>query len=144
MSEESKSASNLHKGSESGFTAKIPFDLNSLFSLQYSFDTLKAALEWLAGQQAGLDVRIRFLEENKLDEKEYFQNKSEVNKYHERNEIDKENLNKKNGVQDNRISSLEGEIELLKSLGAPSGGGGDTSGMLDALKGMNEKLRSEF
>ena len=98
MSEESKSATNLPKDPESGFSAKIPFDLNSLFSLQYSFDTLKAALEWLADKQAGQDVRIRFLEENKLDEKEYFQNKAEVNKYHERNNIDKENLNKKNGV----------------------------------------------
>ena len=68
-----------------------------------------------------------------------------MTKYHERNDIDKDNLNKKNGVQDNRISSLEGEIELLKSLGGSSGGGGgDTSGMLDALKGMNEKLRNEF
>ena len=98
MSEESKSASNLHKGSETGFSAKIPFDLNSLFSLQYSFDTLKAALEWLADKQAGQDVRIRYLEENKLDEKEYFENKAAVNKYHERNDIDKENFKKKNGV----------------------------------------------
>ena len=30
----------------------FPFDLNNLFSLQYSFDTLKQAIEFLAKQQA--------------------------------------------------------------------------------------------
>ena len=29
----------------------FPFDLNNLFSLQYSFDQLKAAIEYLARQQ---------------------------------------------------------------------------------------------
>ena len=30
--------------------AEFPFDLNNLFSMQYSFDTLKAAIEFLAKQ----------------------------------------------------------------------------------------------
>lgn len=29
----------------------FPFDLNNLFSMQYSFDQLKAAIEYLARQQ---------------------------------------------------------------------------------------------
>jgi hypothetical protein len=30
--------------------SEFPFDLNNLFSMQYSFDTLKAAIEFLAKQ----------------------------------------------------------------------------------------------
>ena len=31
--------------------ADFPFDLNNLFSMQYSFDQLKIAIEYLAKQQ---------------------------------------------------------------------------------------------
>ena len=32
-------------------TVDFPFDLNNLFSIQYSFDQLKMAIEYLAKQQ---------------------------------------------------------------------------------------------
>lgn len=42
----------LHHFDESKVTADIPFDLNSLFTLTYSFDVLKQTIEWLAKTQA--------------------------------------------------------------------------------------------
>lgn len=36
----------------------FPFDLNNLFSMQYSFDTLKEAIEFLAQQQADMNDRF--------------------------------------------------------------------------------------
>lgn len=39
----------------------FPFDLNNLFSLQYSFDQLKAAIEYLANQQGQHQVLINEL-----------------------------------------------------------------------------------
>ena len=36
----------------------FPFDLNNLFSMQYSFDTLKEAIEFLAQQQADMSQRF--------------------------------------------------------------------------------------
>lgn len=36
------------KTSEAKLEFKFPFDLNNLFSMQYSFDTLKEAIEFLA------------------------------------------------------------------------------------------------
>ena len=41
----------------------FPFDLNNLFSLQYSFDTLKAAIEWLAEKHTKFDDRLTALED---------------------------------------------------------------------------------
>jgi hypothetical protein len=39
-------AGSLQEGKDSKLD--LPFDLNNLFSLQYSFDTLKVAIEYLA------------------------------------------------------------------------------------------------
>jgi len=39
----------------------FPFDLNNLFSLQYSFDQLKMAIEYLARQQGNQQVLINEL-----------------------------------------------------------------------------------
>ena len=39
-------AGSLQEGQDSKLD--LPFDLNNLFSLQYSFDTLKVAIEYLA------------------------------------------------------------------------------------------------
>ena len=54
---------------KASFTAKarveFPFDLNNLFNLQYSFDTLKQSIEFLANQNMevrenldGLNTRV--------------------------------------------------------------------------------------
>lgn len=51
------------KGSASKPKLDFPFDLNNLFSLQYSFDTLKSAIEWLADKHHTLDERIDALEQ---------------------------------------------------------------------------------
>lgn len=40
----------------------LPFDLNNLFNLQYSFDQLKEVIEWLAKQQAEMKDKIAALE----------------------------------------------------------------------------------
>ena len=39
----------------------FPFDLNNLFSMQYSFDQLKMAIEYLANQQGNQQVLINEL-----------------------------------------------------------------------------------
>ena len=36
----------------------LPFDLNNLFNMQYSFDVLKEAIEFLAKQQAEMNARL--------------------------------------------------------------------------------------
>ena len=43
-------------------TLEFPFDLNNLFSLQYSFDTLKQAIEWLAQKNDVINARLEALE----------------------------------------------------------------------------------
>ena len=50
------------KGSASKPKLDFPFDLNNLFSLQYSFDTLKSAIEWLADKHNSLGERVDALE----------------------------------------------------------------------------------
>jgi len=42
----------------------FPFDLNNLFNLTYSFDTLKTAIEFLAKQQADQQIIIDALANN--------------------------------------------------------------------------------
>lgn len=42
-------------------TVDFPFDLNNLFSMQYSFDQLKMAIEYLAKQQGDQQVLINEL-----------------------------------------------------------------------------------
>ena len=37
----------------------FPFDLENLFSLQYSFETLKKAIEYLANEQMMMKSEIR-------------------------------------------------------------------------------------
>ena len=49
-------------GSASKPKLDFPFDLNNLFSLQYSFDTLKSAIEWLADKHTHLGERVDALE----------------------------------------------------------------------------------
>jgi hypothetical protein len=44
----------------------FPFDLNNLFSLQYSFDTLKQAIEYLANQQGVHGKKIAKLEKDRV------------------------------------------------------------------------------
>ena len=39
----------------------FPFDLNNLFNMQYSFDQLKAAIEYLARQQGNQQILINEL-----------------------------------------------------------------------------------
>ena len=36
----------------------LPFDLNNLFNMSYSFDVLKEAIEFLAKQQAEMNARL--------------------------------------------------------------------------------------
>jgi hypothetical protein len=43
-------ALNKKKINEEHLKIDLPFDLNNLFNLSYSFDTLKVAIEWLARQ----------------------------------------------------------------------------------------------
>ena len=43
--------------------ADFPFDLNNLFSLNYSFETLKQAIEFLAKQQRNLANQVNYLSE---------------------------------------------------------------------------------
>jgi hypothetical protein len=40
---------------------ELPFNLDGLFSLTYSFDTLKKVIEYLASQQADLKEQVRQL-----------------------------------------------------------------------------------
>ena len=42
-----------------------------------------------------------------------------------------------------RIASLEGQIELLKKMGAPEGGNAG-EGLLDVLNDITDKMRKEF
>lgn len=45
----------------------LPFDLNNLFNLQYSFDTLKQAIQYLADQQGQQQILINSLLERPYD-----------------------------------------------------------------------------
>ena len=56
-SQKSKESLNYDK-----MSFNFPFDLNNLFSLQYSFDTLKKAIEFLAKQQSLMARKIQDLE----------------------------------------------------------------------------------
>ena len=40
----------------------FPVDLNQLFTLSYSFDALKSALEYLASQAVKQDIAIQILQ----------------------------------------------------------------------------------
>ena len=57
-------AGSLQEGQDSKLD--LPFDLNNLFSLQYSFDTLKVAIEYLARQQKESQNNIANMMENML------------------------------------------------------------------------------
>ena len=46
------------KGRAPQVISDFPFDLNNLFNLQYSFDTLKEAIEYLANQQRDLAEQV--------------------------------------------------------------------------------------
>jgi hypothetical protein len=48
------------------------------------------------------------------------------------------------GTHDDRIRELEKSVDLLRAMGAPSGDGGDTGGLLKALESMLDKLRDEI
>lgn len=70
-----------------------------------------------------------------------FVSKITGDKYASRND---ENVGDLKEVKDDhamRISSLEGQIELLKKMAAPSGGG---EGLLDVLNDITDKMRKEF
>ena len=43
----------------------FPYDLNNLFNLQYSFDTIKEAIEYLAKQQAKMGNKMNALDSGK-------------------------------------------------------------------------------
>lgn len=47
------------------------------------------------------------------------------------------------GGHKERIDMLEGQVDLLKKMGAPKGDGGG-AGLLDTLEEMTNKLRQEF
>mmetsp|Transcript_11511 Transcript_11511/g.17347 ORF Transcript_11511/g.17347 Transcript_11511/m.17347 type:complete len:97 (-) Transcript_11511:1894-2184(-) len=61
MSEESKE--NLAKMLEDDTLPPpdLPFDLNDLCNLKFTFDTLKQAVEWLAKQQALINKKLKIL-----------------------------------------------------------------------------------
>jgi hypothetical protein len=42
----------------------FPYDLNTLFNLNYSFDTLKKSIEYLARQQMLMNERMANMEKN--------------------------------------------------------------------------------
>ena len=48
------------------------------------------------------------------------------------------------GGHKERIDLLEGQVELLKKMGAPKGDGGGGAGLLDTLEEITGKLRQEF
>ena len=66
VNEESKDAEtfNLTGKGEAALKINFPFDLNKLFDMSYSFDVLKQAIEFLAGQQDGFKTDILQVKEN--------------------------------------------------------------------------------
>ena len=58
----------------------FPFDLNNLFSMQYSFDQLKMAIEYLARQQGDHQVLINQLLEREPGSVKIIERTDVVNK----------------------------------------------------------------
>lgn len=50
MEEKKLSEALTKKSKDDHLKVDLPFDLNNLVNFQYSFDTLKVAIEWLARQ----------------------------------------------------------------------------------------------
>ena len=67
-------------GGEAG-GMEIPFDLNGLFHLTYSFDTLKKVIEWLAKEQGNLKKRMDSLGDETVPMSVFMEFKKEVNVY---------------------------------------------------------------
>ena len=159
--------------SEQHISMDFPFDLNNLFSMQYSFDVLKQAIEFLAKQHNLMRGDINNLNKNAVANAgstaaslPTFDNSSSVmtagapdvtidmfnalkdmvNKNGERTGVNTEDiaaLKATNKKLDGRMGDAETAIDFLKKLGAPAGGDGG-AGLLDALNDMTEKLRKEF
>ena len=157
--------------SEVGISMDFPFDLNNLFSMQYSFDVLKQAIEFLAKQHNIMRGDINNLNKNAganstattmptFDHSSSVMTagapdvtidmfnalKDMVQKNGDQTGVNTEDiaaLKAANKKLDGRMGDAETAIDFLKKLGAPSGGEGG-AGLLDALNDMTEKLRKEF
>lgn len=65
-----------------------------------------------------------------------------VIEYHNKNDEDKNDLKAAKENHNQRLNDLENQLELLKKMGAPSGGSSD--GLLDVLNDITDKLRKEL
>ena len=170
VNEESKDAEtfNLTGKGEAGLKINFPFDLNKLFDMSYSFDVLKQAIEFLAGQQDGFKTDILQVKENfekyattdmfdemkeksdqndKLHDSQFndiWERLDQINANAKRTSTEVDNSSGRLRDQHKRIEELENQIKLLKSRGQqPSGEEGVSPGMMDALTEMIEKLRKD-
>jgi len=155
--------------SEQHISMDFPFDLNNLFSMQYSFDVLKQAIEFLAKQHNIMRGDINNLNKNAQANNgsaslPTFDNSSAItsapdvtlNMFNALKDLVNKNIDQTgvntddiaalklaNNKLNERMGDAETAIDFLKKLGAPSGGDGG-AGLLDALNDMTEKLRKEF
>ena len=136
--------------------------------MSYSFDVLKQAIEFLAGQQDGFKTDILQVKENfekyattdmldemkeksdqndKLHDSQFndiWERLDQINANAKRTSTEVDNSSGRLRDQHKRIEELENQIKLLKSMGQqPSGEEGVSPGMMDALTEMIEKLRKD-
>lgn len=67
-----------------------------------------------------------------------------VNVYHDQNDLDMKNCQDRLTNHNDRIKSLEDQIELVKKMGAPSSSGEDGPNILEVIDEFADKLRKEF
>lgn len=143
----------------------LPFDLNNLFHLQYSFDTLKEAIEYLGNQQTMIKARVNDMGD-KITAVSNNPGVSQPSARPERKKTVKPaegevvssgvTLEQFEQLEDmvysidhtNRINNLENQMRVLKKMGAsaPAGGGAATGGpdILDAFNEILDKNKQEF
>ena len=102
----------------------LPFDLNNLFSLQYSFDTLKVAIEYLARQQKEQANSISHICSNMLtkdDEDRLAKQKGSINRAsveHSKSGGRGSNMQSKASLGKGSITAPVSEIGDLSAMGA--------------------------
>ena len=146
---------------------ELPFDLNNLFQLQYSFDVLKQAIEYLGNQQTMIKARVNDMGDKitngvpvavaKPERKKIAKPAAAVDGEVVSGGVSLEMFEKLEDFvysidHTNRINNIENQMRVLKKMGASApSGGGSTSGnggggpdLLDAFNEIMDKNRLEF
>ena len=123
----------------------FPYDLNNLFSLQYSFDVLKKSIEFLVQNQISHSKLFKQLQLESGGDHSQMSGldkiMKELNRLNEKSQqhdlMNEQFLNLQNQVLDH-----ENSITLIKSMNNLSNPDGK-SGIIDALETLVENLRKE-